>query len=63
MGMACADKFPVGTHGDGIGGKKQKSPERTVPGFRIMSPQMPLGRHPEPEFSWVTFLLHQAHPT
>ena len=28
-----------------------------------MSPQVPLGRHPEPEFSWVTFLLHQAYPT
>lgn len=28
-----------------------------------MSPQVPLGRHPEPELSWVTFLLHQAYPT
>ena len=48
----------------GEGAKKNSAEARCEPPrCRIMSPPVPLGRHPEPEFSWVTFLLHQAHPT
>ena len=42
---------------------KENGVEPEAPRRRIMSPQVPLGRHPEPEFREVTFLPHQADPT
>ena len=42
---------------------KEKRRGTHVPRRRIMSPQVPLGRHPEPGFREVTFRPHQARPT